>query len=307
MHKTMRKIMHKKMREIAKYTRRLLLNLLFMPVLTLANPAYADSKVDTSGVRLMTLNIAHARAMGASQLLQSTQKARDNLLEIADIIMREDPDIVAFQEIDSNSFWNGHFHHGQFLADKTEFKNLFVGSHQLGAQLDYGTGLMAHYDLSDSQSIRFRKPFARPSKGFVLSTIKWPELDNVNVDIVSVHLDFLSHAQRHAELETLAGVLANRDNLRIIMGDFNMEYEERHALIPKLSKELDLHTWRPYETELVTFKKMGTRLDWVLVSRDFRFINFRVLDDPISDHQPVVADLTLLSEPAGDVSQAAGL
>ncbi len=295
------------MREKTRHTRRFLLNLFFWPVLTLANPAYADTKVDASGVRLMTLNVAHARAMGASQLLQSTQKARDNLLGIAEIIMREKPDIVAFQEIDSNSFWNGRFHHGQFLADKTAFKNIFVGSHQLGAQLDYGTGLMTHYDLSDSQSIRFKKPFARPSKGFVLSTIQWPELDNVSVDIVSVHLDFLSHAGRHLEMETLTRVLANRDNLRIIMGDFNMEYEERHALIPKLSEELDLHTWRPYETELVTFKKMGTRLDWVLVSKDFKFISFKILDDAISDHQPVVAELTLLPEPAGEITQAAGL
>lgn len=251
----------------------------------------------------MTLNVAHARASGGFQMFQSSKKARTHLRGIADVITREQPDIVAFQELDSNSFWNGRFNHGEFLAEKTQFDNWFLGSHQLNRILDYGTGLMSRYELSDRQSITFRKPFARTKKGFVLSTIDWPEVKNVRVDLVSVHLDFLSHDERERELETLTKTLSSRNNLRIIMGDFNMEYQARHNLLPNLAARLDLHAWNPYSEELVTFPKMGTRLDWVLVSQEFEFLNHKVIEDVVSDHHAVIVEVTLLKEKAADPVQ----
>jgi endonuclease/exonuclease/phosphatase family metal-dependent hydrolase len=281
-------------------------NLILSTAFLLASPAYAESIAKITGVRLMTLNVAHARAQGFSQILQSTEQARSNLLDIAEIITREKPDIVAFQEIDSNSVWNGRFNHGQFLADKTEYDHWFTGSHQLSESLDYGTGLMSKFNLTNPRSISFKKPFARPKKGFVLSTVDWPELENVQVDLVSIHLDFLSHAERRREMNTLRSTLETRKNLRIIMGDFNMEYKERHALLPNLAKVLDLHVWNPDGEELVTFPTMGKRLDWVLVSREFNIISHQVLEDPVSDHQPVIVEVTLLDNKAQDTAQLGG-
>ncbi|MFP6808100.1 MAG: endonuclease/exonuclease/phosphatase family protein [Pseudomonadales bacterium] len=275
------------------------IQLMFTPFLAMANPAYADESEELNGVLLMTLNVAHARATGVSQLLQSSNTARSNLLAIADTIIREQADIVAFQEIDKDSFWNGKFNHGQYLADKTKLDSFYIGSHQRGIQLDYGTGLMSRYQLTDSKSTTFEKPFARPSKGFVISTIKWPEDDSpekreIEVDLVSLHLDFLSHEERHSELDTLTKFLASRNNLRIIMGDFNMEYKEQHDLIPEIASKLGLHTWLPDEDDLVTYQRTGKRLDWVLVSTAFEIIEHRVLDDALSDHQAVLVKVSLL-------------
>jgi endonuclease/exonuclease/phosphatase family metal-dependent hydrolase len=180
-----------------------------------------------------------------------------------------------------------------------------MGSHQLSESLDYGTGLMSKYNLTNPRSISFRKPFARPNKGFVLSTVDWPELDNVKVDLVSVHLDFLSHSERRREMNTLRQTLESRNNLRIIMGDFNMEYKERHALLPNLATVLDLHVWNPDGDELVTFPKLGKRLDWVLVSREFSIIDHKVLQDPVSDHRPVIVEVTLLNNHTQDTAQIA--
>ena len=280
-------------------------NLILCTVFLLASPAYAESIAKNAGVRLMTLNVAHARAQGFSQILQSSDRARSNLLDIADIISREQPDIIAFQEIDSNSVWNGRFNHGQFLADKAEYDHWFLGSHQLSESLDYGTGLMSKFNLTNPRSISFKKPFARPKKGFVLSTVDWPELDNVKVDLVSIHLDFLSHAERRHEMDTLRSTLEARKNLRIIMGDFNMEYKDRRALLPNLATVLDLHVWNPNGDELVTFPRMGKRLDWVMVSREFNIISHEVLEDPVSDHQPVIVEVTLLDNKTQDTAQLA--
>ena len=255
----------------------------------------ALGQTSESSVRLMTLNIAHARADGGSQLLQSEAKARINLDKIAEVINREQPDIVAFQEIDNNSFWNGRFDHGQLIADKTNFTHWFTGSHQLSNNLDYGTGLMSRFDMLDPLSVTFTKPLARTRKGFVLSTIEWPNTDGIKVDLVSLHLDFLSHSQRRKEIDVLTNTLLQSENLLIVMGDFNMEYD-KSELLQKLAATLNLHAWRPDEDQLVTYRRLGKRLDWVLVSEEFDFNAHQVLNDPLSDHQAVMVDVSLREE-----------
>jgi endonuclease/exonuclease/phosphatase family metal-dependent hydrolase len=273
-----------------------LFNLVVILVTVLTLPAQGHHETSASSVRLMTLNIAHARADGGNQLLQSKARARSNLDRIATVINREQPDIVAFQELDNNSFWNGRFDHGQFIAEKTNFTHWFTGSHQLSNNLDYGTGLMSRFDMSEPFSVTFRKPFARTRKGFVLSTIDWPDTDGIKVDLVSLHLDFLSKSQRRKEIETLTSTLGQRSNLLIVMGDFNMEYD-KSELLRSLASTLNLHAWHPDNDELVTFQRSGKRLDWILVSREFDINGHQVLDDPLSDHQAVIVDVSLRNEP----------
>ena len=69
-------------------------------------------------LKVMTLNVAHARSDGPSQLFQSEDQAVLNLWKIVDVLKREEPHIAAFQEIDKNSFWNGRFNHTEFLAER---------------------------------------------------------------------------------------------------------------------------------------------------------------------------------------------
>jgi len=263
-------------------------------LLMLPGTVFAGNVANENGILLMTLNVAHARARGSFQLFQTDDEARAHLTSIAAVINRERPDIVAFQELDRDSFWNGHFDHGKFIARKTNFSNWFTGTHQSGINLDYGTGLMSKFGLQEQTSVIFKRAFARPRKGFVLSTIDWPEKDDIKVDLISLHLDPISRSKRKTELNTLLETMDSRDNLRIIMGDFNMQYGEQKTLIANLTTSLDLHAWRPMEKDLVTFQRSGKRLDWILVSREFEFLRYEVLGDAVSDHQPVLAEITLL-------------
>lgn len=265
-----------------------------------ANEPVILQKQDGS-LRVMTLNIAHARAQGVSQMLQSTQEARANLMLIADVVRREAPHVIALQEIDKASVWNGNFSHTAFLAEEAVYPHHFSGSHVSGNRLDYGTAIMSRQGISQSRSVSFHKPFLRQPKGFVVTTIKWPSVDDVNVDVevdvVSLHLDFLSKDKRRAEVDQLVQELnrqrpGEKQNPRILMGDFNIDYEDDDSLIQELADRLALHTYRPMD-QLVTFPRFERRLDWVLVSRDLAFIEHRVLADPLSDHQAVVAELVL--------------
>ena len=58
-------------------------------------------------IRLMSLNIAHARSKARHQSLLSEPAIRRNLALIADLIGRESPHVVALQEADGPSSWSG--------------------------------------------------------------------------------------------------------------------------------------------------------------------------------------------------------
>lgn len=245
-------------------------------------------------MKVMTLNVAHARAEGPSQLLQSVEDAKQNLYRIADVMRREQPDIAAFQEIDRDSFWNGGFDHTAYLASNAEYPHFFSGAHIDGQRLEYGTALVAKQMLSGSSSVKFSQPFARPRKGFVVSTIHWPGTTDIEVDVVSVHLDFLTRGQRMKEIHRLIEVLsARKDRPVIIMGDLNAEYEPDKGVLPVLKKALALNTWLPSEA-LITFPKFNKRIDWVLVSDDIEIVSHEVLPEALSDHRAIVAELRLI-------------
>jgi endonuclease/exonuclease/phosphatase family metal-dependent hydrolase len=244
-------------------------------------------------LKVMTLNVAHARADGANQLLQSTDEAKSNLWQIIDVLNREKPHVAAFQEIDSNSFWNGRFNHTAFLAEGANYPHHFSGSHIDGNRLQYGTAIVAQLALREPSSIKFKKPFARLGKGFVVSTARWPGSEDIDVDIVSVHFDFLTGNQRLKEAMKLIETIKGRINPRVIMGDLNSEYGADSQLIPLLEDSLGLSTWQPH-VEVVTFPKLQKRLDWVLVSRDIEIVTHEVLPDTLSDHRAIVAELRLL-------------
>jgi endonuclease/exonuclease/phosphatase (EEP) superfamily protein YafD len=47
---------------------------------------------------------------------------------------------------------------------------------------------------------------------------------------------------------------------------------------------------------LETFARFGHRLDWVLISPGFTFHSYKVIEDKVSDHRAVVAELALNRE-----------
>jgi endonuclease/exonuclease/phosphatase family metal-dependent hydrolase len=247
-------------------------------------------------VKLMTLNIGHGRAGRAPSSFRSKTRAKGNLHHVALMLRRESPDVVAFQEMDRGSIWSGNFDHGTFLAELAEYPHLYLGSHfALGRYLNYGTAIMARHNLQEPETVAFHRAFARPNKGFVISSIHWPDRPGLKIDVISVHLDFLTATRRRKEIERLIQFLTPRDVPRIVMGDFNTGYGNPR-LIPYLADRLGLHTWLPTE-EYVTFPALRRRLDWVLVSTEFRFIDHKVLNDPVSDHHAVMAEIALLEEP----------
>ena len=248
---------------------------------------------DQPGLRVMTLNVAHGRGTGFHQLLQHPDETRENLDNIATLLKDTAPDIIALQEADGPSFWSGNFNHVEYLGSRSEFSHSVQASHVDGMGLSYGTALMSRLDLSNPQAVTFDPSLSPVPKGFVVSTINWPGNKDIDIDVISVHLDFMSKSIRGKQAEELVAIVRARNNPVIIMGDLNTEWHQPDSAAQYLTGKLGLTAFQPQNTELVTFPALEERLDWILISSDLEFLSHEIIGSGISDHRGVVAEVTL--------------
>ena len=75
----------------------------------------------------------------------------------------------------------------------------------------------------------------------------------------------------------------------IIMGDFNETWNSKDSVIRRLVDEAGLVAFKPDAANLATYKTK--RLDWILISPELEFVEYKVSPELISDHQMVMAAL----------------
>jgi endonuclease/exonuclease/phosphatase family metal-dependent hydrolase len=245
----------------------------------------------------MTLNMAHGRGDSFHQLLQTTGTTLDNLDAITVMLNREQADVVALQEADGPSFWSGNFNHVAYLAEQSRYSWAVNGRQVTGIGLAYGTALLSGIELQQPEAITFDPSLAIVRKGFVVSTIEWPGQPEVQVDVVSAHLDFSSETTRRQQARELIDVLRGRGRPVIVMGDFNTDWSREDSTVRLLAAELDVTAYSPDGEGLETFPLSGKRLDWILLSGELGFGSYRVVADILSDHRGVVAEIFLRRPP----------
>lgn len=253
-------------------------------------------------MRVMTLNTAHGRGNSLSQFFLNEREIRRNLDRIATLIRRHAPDVVALQEADGPCAWSGSFDHVAYLAEQSGLRHHWRGEHgtyTLGKfTLTYGTALMGRAELHNRHSKHFGLSW-RDSKGFVSAQLLrthgvvafsagWEK-----ITFVSVHLDFLLRLNRADQLQMLKDAFETLASDRmVIMGDFNCSWESDRGLLKEFCQTHGLHAHRP-RVHMPTFPTRAPRrrLDWILCSETIRFKSHFVVNEPISDHCAVVADL----------------
>lgn len=242
-------------------------------------------------LKLMTLNIAHGRMDTPTQILQTEETVKENLDEISGVIRREGPDMVALQEADGPSFWSGQVNHVGYLAENAGYPFSVRGEHVKGINLSYGTALLSMLPLKEPLSITFDPSPPTLSKGFVLATIPWPGHPNAYLDVVSVHLDFSRKSVRQRQVQDMINKLSPRNNPIIIMGDFNCEWTTKGSAVRTLAEELNLRGYQPHSEAMNTYPLLKKRLDWILISPELEFVEYKVLADTLSDHLGVICEV----------------
>lgn len=237
----------------------------------------------------LTLNMAHGRLKSRWSFVDLRQTL-NNLNQIADLISREKPEVVALQEADTRSVFSGGFDHIRYISKRARLPHALIGDHVNNRYMEYGTALISHLPLLHNHSHRFRPTRPFPAKGYVVGVLP---VGSLLIDVVSLHLCFLKRKARRAQVDHLIQLLRSRSRPKIVMGDFNSPWNAKDSAVRQIAQSLDLKTYQPENNGLVTYPLLSKRLDWVLASPELPITDFRILPDPVSDHQAVLVKLEL--------------
>jgi endonuclease/exonuclease/phosphatase family metal-dependent hydrolase len=270
------------------------------PVLSPTNTSTVSDHVQThrATLKVITLNIAHGRHTSFNQMFLRKERIQANLTRIADVLKREKADVVALQEADDASRWSGGFDHVSFLAAQANFPFHAHAVHAKSRLYNYGTALLSKWPIDKVIEHDFQPSPPTTNKGFTLVALRIPPTQpgehTRNIDMISVHLDFSRKKIRQQQIAEMITVLGQRNNPRIILGDFNSDWLAKNSAVRALAENSQLQVYEPETNDLGTYgKNRGKRLDWVLISDDFEFVDYRVIDDILSDHFAVLAEVRL--------------
>jgi len=275
---------------------------IFTAVLTItADPARGEAGFRSPGsgpevivsdtLDLLTLNVAHGRGTALNQMLVSERQHRQNLNDIAAILLDSGAHVAALQEADAASLWSGEFDHVKYLAETSNYLFSIHGYHADAWPYTYGAALLSRFKMSHTASHRFSPSWPTATKGFVRATVLWRDSEHEEptaVALVSVHLDFSREDVREAQINEMIDDLQALETPLIILGDFNADWSRDDSPVRVLASALGLHVFRPATQELGTYKG-SERLDWILISEELSFVDYAVLPDIVSDHLAVLA------------------
>ncbi len=241
-------------------------------------------------LRVATLNIAHGRGTSLNQMLIGTRAIERNLDAAARLISESRIDVVALQELDGSSLWSGCFDHAPRLQQGTSFSCAITGIHAETWLYRFGTGLLSRVPLVDARVRHFEPTPPTTTKGFVAGTLRWNlPSGEYGVRVVSVHLDFSRKQARRRQLDALIAAIKNSPVPVILMGDFNEQWYAADSVVRRLVDDAGLVAFRPESDQLSTYK--AKRLDWILLSPSLEFVDYEVVQQPVSDHRLVTAEV----------------
>jgi endonuclease/exonuclease/phosphatase family metal-dependent hydrolase len=252
-----------------------------------------------SELTVATLNVAHGRGESLNQLLVSREDTLTNLAAIGNFLQQHEVDVAALQEADAPSWWSGNIEHTAHIAEHGDFAYWAQASHASLGVADYGTALLSTVPIKVAASLNFSPSPPTAQKGFTVAELHWQQEDGSEVvlDVVSIHMDFSRKSVRQQQLAELDQALQRRHNPLILMGDFNSETLAAQLMQSAADNRRRLHTISPAGLDLSTYK--DKRLDWIIISGELEFVDYRTETTVLSDHHAVIATVTLKKQQPG--------
>lgn len=255
-------------------------------------------------LRLLTFNVAHGRGtMPVHQSLRSIGRIRSNLLKIAALIRKLGADLVALQEIDENSRWNGSFNHLTFLSEHCGLPFTAIGlTNERGGRypLNYGNGVLSRWPVMHAETATFgRRQLG--DKGFLFVETELP--DGLRLPLISLHLHHTSRRQRLTQAGILMKFITERRGQRgqhwvappILCGDFNNppHRPDATAMLLGFCEETNNYTLLPKRGRTFPAALPAFALDFIFLPEQCQPVHTEVVRCYLSDHRPVLVDFDL--------------
>lgn len=253
--------------------------------------------------RLLTFNVAHGRGpLPVHQGLRSVVRIRRNLLRIAALIKRLKADLVAVQEIDEHSRWNGSYNHLAFLSEHCGLPFTAIGltNERAGRfPLNYGNGVLSRWPIMHAESLTFGRS-RLGGKGFLF--VEMEVAAGRRLPLVNLHLHHASRRQRLKQAGILMQFMAERRVRRahwvaspVLCGDFNnpAHTPDATAMLLGFCEETNNYTLLPKTGRTFPAALPARTLDFILLPEECRPVHAEVVRSYLSDHRPVLVEFEL--------------
>lgn len=205
---------------------------------------------------------------------------------IAELVRAHSLGVLALQEIEAGA--------ALAIAERAGFPHASFVAHAQGAER--GVAILHHAPALEHTGARVPARW-RDDKGFtrvLVPSLRVPS-QRSPIEIVALHLDWLSRARRERQIASIGALLGEATGPRLVLGDLNAmspralggaHDDTAHAL----ARVLGL---RVRESSPPTFPSARPRwaLDWILTCAAFETRHTEVVPTALSDHAMLIADL----------------
>lgn len=261
---------------------RLTLSLLILTTLVSYPPVYSTASPAKLKLRIMTYNIHVGVGMDKKLDLQ----------RIADVILKEKPDIVGLQEVDRGVTRTEGKDEIAELAKLTRMDYAFA--HNLDYQGgQYGVAILSRFLIQKIDHQKYQNLREAERRGMLRVEL---EINGRAVDFVTTHLDYQYADGRLFETEQMLKFLADVKNPLIVSGDFNDEPDG--SSYQMMLRGFD-DAWLASRVKGLGLSypadKPVKRIDYIFLRTNdrWRVKKVWVVETVASDHLPVVADVEL--------------
>jgi endonuclease/exonuclease/phosphatase family metal-dependent hydrolase len=206
---------------------------------------------------------------------------------LAKIIEENNPDIVALQEVSRGWVISGSVDMLTWLSNRLDMPYV---SGPTADQL-WGNAILSRYTIvnSDNYDLSPRDSFIL--RGFTATVFEIGQ--GIQLQVIATHFHHLEEGSDIRQVQSQEIVsFWNQNDLTVIMGDFNAEYDtpEIESLIK--AGLVDTITGEDSST-IYTFHsaQLHERIDYIWISPDLNVADSFVPFSKASDHLPVVADI----------------
>ncbi|MCX2839066.1 endonuclease/exonuclease/phosphatase family protein [Salinimicrobium sp. MT39] len=245
--------------------------------------AAPKDRIDRS-LRVMTYNIHHANPPSIPDSI--------NISAIVETIEKQNPDIVALQEIDVNTGRSGKGNQAEIIAKKLKM-NVFFGKAIDFDGGQYGVAILSKYQISEERIHLLPSAFGTHGEPRVLATVKVSLPDNTFIRFGSTHLDAQKKDfDRLLQIKEIVNLASQEKLPMIIAGDFNAPPDSEVINILDMNFTRTCSTCEP----TIPVHDPEKAIDFIAYKpkKLFAIKEHRVIQTSASDHLPVLAVLNII-------------
>ncbi len=246
-----------------------------------AYQALCQESVDSTRVlRVLSYNIYHGETM----------KGDFDLDLIAQVIRKEDPDLVALQEVDFFTKRAKHMDLATELGLRTDLAALF-GRAMYFDEGEYGEGILSGYSFLSTRNHALPSGEGKEPRSALEARVVL--LSGDTIAFVGTHFDHAGEVDRINQAARVREILADIDLPVLLAGDLNASPESR-------TMEILFSDLKPSDKDIApTIPSDGPRvkIDYILYGppERWRVLESRVICDSVaSDHCALLSVLELL-------------